>query len=396
MNAHLQPSPKCPICASTDILELVDIRQVPVFCNLIWNTPEEARGAPRGDIQLGFCTCCSHIFNQRFDPELVAYTQGYENSLHFSPRFQTYAHSLAARLVQDYNLHHKTIIEIGSGQGDFLKMLCDLGDNRGLGFDPSYIPTAEAERDPRLTFVLEYYAEEHTQTHTDFILSRHVFEHIPTPDAFLASLRRVIADRRQITVFFEVPNALYTLRELGIWDVIFEHYSYFTPLSLETAFRKNGFKVLKVGEAFNGQFLTIEAAPGDPQPGFSQPDPDEMVSLTRHAAGFAEKYRTKASTWTRRLEQAAEKGQKVVLWGAGSKGVTFLNVLRAYLQVEYIVDINPRKEGKFVAGSGQEIVPPSFLTGFQPDIIIIMNPNYREEIQKDLEKMGVAAEILIA
>lgn len=393
----MQSSPKCPICASTDIQELVDIRQVPVFCNLIWDTPEEARSAPRGDIQLGFCNSCSHIYNQRYNPELVAYTQGYENSLHFSPRFQAYAHELAARLVQDHGLNKKTIIEIGSGQGDFLKMLCDLGDNRGLGFDPSYIPTPEADRDPRLTFVPEYYAEEHAQSHTDFILSRHVYEHVPTPDAFLASLRRVIGDRRQIVVFFEVPNALFTLRELGIWDVIYEHYSYFTPLSLQTAFRKNGFEVLKVAETFNGQFLTIEAAPRDLRPAFSQPERGDLAPLIQYAAGFTEKYRSKLAYSVNMLEQAAQKGKKVVLWGAGSKGVTFLNVLGSHShQIEYIVDINPRKKGKFVAGSGQEIIPPAFLTSYQPDVIIVMNANYKGEIQKDLENLGVAAEILMA
>ena len=89
MDTKKQPALNtCPVCDSADILELIDIPQVPVFCNVLWNSHQEALEAPRGDILLGYCTRCSHIYNQAFDPQLVAYAQGYENSLHFSPHDQ--------------------------------------------------------------------------------------------------------------------------------------------------------------------------------------------------------------------------------------------------------------------------------------------------------------------
>jgi hypothetical protein len=76
--------------------------------------------------------------------------------------------------------------------------------------------------------------------------------------------------------------------------------------------------------------------------------------------------------------------------------VTFLNTLRPEKGVEHMVDINPRKQGMYVAGTGQKIVGPEFLRSYQPDTVIIMNPIYREEIQGQLEGMGVKAEILLA
>ncbi|MCA9990344.1 MAG: hypothetical protein KDE29_05015, partial [Anaerolineales bacterium] len=111
-------------------------------CNVLWPTPAGARQAPRGDIQLHFCPTCGHVFNADFDPALMAYDQAYENSLHFSDRFQQYATALASDLVARYGLQGKDIVEIGSGQGDFLQLLCELGQNRGVGFDPSYDPGA--------------------------------------------------------------------------------------------------------------------------------------------------------------------------------------------------------------------------------------------------------------
>ena len=64
--------------------------------------------------------------------------------------------------------------------------------------------------------------------------------------------------------------------------------------------------------------------------------------------------------------------------------------------IRYAVDINPRKQGMFVAGSGQEIVPPEFLRVYQPDVVIIMNRNYEDEIAGQLAQLGLQAEILIA
>ena len=91
-------------------------------------------------MRLGFCRICGHIFNDAFNPDHIEYIQDYENSLHFSPRFHQYAETLAADLVKRYGLYEKTIIEIGCGRGDFLKLLCELGKNRGIGFDPSHAP----------------------------------------------------------------------------------------------------------------------------------------------------------------------------------------------------------------------------------------------------------------
>ena len=90
------------------------------------------------------------------------------------------------------------------------------------------------------------------------------------------------------------------------------------------------------------------------------------------------------------------QGQRAVVWGAGSKGVTFMNALKAQDVIEYAIDINPRKKGMFVSGSGQEIVPPEFLQSYRPEFIIIMNPNYEKEIGGQLEALDVPSEILLA
>jgi hypothetical protein len=78
-----------------------------------------------------------------------------------------------------------------------------------------------------------------------------------------------------------------------------------------------------------------------------------------------------------------------VVWGAGSKGVTFLNVLEVGELIAYIVDLNPRKHLKYIADTGQQIVSPEFLLTYRPEVVIVMNPIYLEEIQTLLDTMGL-------
>ncbi len=396
MSPTFQTSPVCPICAGTEVNLFVKMLQVPVHCNLLWPSRSAALSAPRGDIQLGYCATCGHIYNFAFDPSLVHYTQEYENSLHFSPRFQQYATSIATRLIDRYDLHGKTIIDIGAGKGDFLFLICELGGNRGIGFDPSYVPGPEEKFGARVTFIQDFYTEQYADYKADLVCSRHVLEHIQDPDGFVSIVRRAIGDRAGTTVFFEVPNVMYTLREFGIWDIIYEHCSYFSENSLTWLFRQHHFQVLDVAEVFGGQFLTIEAKTEDGLALADDQQPEKLNQLTRWVTAFAGNYRQKVDYWRQTLDQIAASKQRLVVWGGGSKGVSFLNTLQAGHNIEYVVDINPRKQGMYVAGSGQQIASPEFLSSYQPNVVVIMNPNYKDEIEQQLADLNLAAEIIVA
>jgi hypothetical protein len=74
--------------------------------------------------------------------------------------------------------------------------------------------------------------------------------------------------------------------------------------------------------------------------------------------------------------------------------VAFLTTLKLADQIEYVVDINPYRHGKYMPGTGQEIVSPQFLTQYRPQKVIVMNPIYCEEIQRDLDRLSVNADLL--
>jgi SAM-dependent methyltransferase len=326
----------------------------------------------------------------------MEYTQAYENSLYFSPCFQSYAESLAARLIERHNLHDKDIIEIGSGKGEFLTLLCELGDNRGVGFDPSYVPDPEANATTeRITFVQDFYSELYASYKADLICCRHVLEHIHPPRDFLSSVRHSIGNRTTTVVFFEVPNVLFTLRDLGIWDLIYEHYSYFSANSLRRLFTLCGFDVSDLTEAYAGQFLCIEALPGENSTDSPHSSTDDLGEMTARVVAFADEYRNKVETWERHIKQMTQLGQRAVVWGGGSKGVTFLNMLKIQAQIKYVIDINPRKQGMYVAGTGQQIMAPEFVQDYQPEVVIVMNPIYESEIRQLVKHLDLTPEFMI-
>jgi hypothetical protein len=190
-------------------------------------------------------------------------------------------------------------------------------------------------------------------------------------------------------VYFEVPNSLYTLRDMGIWDIIYEHCGYFCENSLSRVFTENGFVVQRLNDSFGRQFLSIETTLASDQEN-SHTDID-MPAVRSYATAFEKKYEEKVEAWKERLESYKKEGKRVSVWGAGSKGVTFLNALKVGEEIGNIVDLNVNKQGKFVPGTGHQVVSPDHLKEYQPDIVIVMNPIYTDEIAQSLKDMGVNA-----
>jgi hypothetical protein len=387
--------PSCTVCSSRDAEALIRIESIPVFCNVLLSSEEEARSVAKGDLDLFFCQHCGHIFNASFDEALVAYNPSYENSLFFSERFRAYAHKLAQHLIDRYDLREKQVIEIACGKGDFLRLLCDLGNNRGVGFDPSYEP-GRNDAHPRIRFVQDYYAAAYKDVQGDLICCRHALEHIPMPTGFLADIRQAADGNADSVVFFEVPNALYTLRDLGIWDLLYEHCSYFTDASLRHAFSAAGFKVLDVRTAFNEQFLCLEARLSNAFKAHETPERGELDMIRSYAHNFQQAFQEKVHFWDQQLNSWAADGKKAVIWGGGTKGVMVSNILAAGERIPHVVDLNPHKHDRYVPGTGQRIVSPEFLKEYRPDRVIVMNAVYEEEIRRSLLDMGIDAELLTA
>jgi hypothetical protein len=385
----------CPSCGAQGLTMFHEQAEIPVHSVRLVDTYEEARDFPRGSLRLGFCEGCGFITNTAYDPGPQDYAVAYEETQGFSPRFRQFSRDLAARWVDRYDLQGKHVLEIGSGKGEFLVDMCELGVAGGVGIDPSYIEgrlTSPAAA--RITFLKEYYSSAHAPLTGDAVVCRHTLEHIHATGDLVRTVKRSLEGRDATVVLFELPDVLRVLREVAFWDVYYEHCSYFTPGSLARLFRQNGFDVLNLELDYDGQYILIECRQSDGVPSGPLPleeDPAEVADAVR---GFRHSLAATRRRWQDELASARADGRRTVIWGAGSKGVSFLTTLGVQDEIEYAVDVNPFKHEKFMAGTGQRVVAPDFLRAYRPDVVIAMNPIYRDEIGAQLAAMDLAPRLV--
>jgi SAM-dependent methyltransferase len=385
----------CPNCGHHGLKVFYEVRNVPVHSCLMLSSQQEALDFPCGDVVLAFCEACGFITNTEFDPKWSAYAPNYEDQQSFSPTFNKFAYDLANRLIEKYDLCNKDIVEIGCSKGDFLILLCELGNNRGVGIDPSVVVgRVQSEAANRVTFIQDYYSEKHSQYVGEFICCRHTLEHIYPTSEFVQTVRNSIGDRLDTVVFFEIPDTVRVLQDLAFEDIYYEHCSYFTPGSLARLFRACGFEIIDLYKEYAGQYLLIEARPVSSSPASKiHPLEEDVNQAKQYVEHFTNQIQAKLDYWKDHLQQMQAQGKRVVVWGSGSKCVAFLTTLGTKDQIDYIVDINPHRHGKFIPGVGQKIMSPEFLQEYQPDQVIVMNAIYCDEIRQLLNQMGVSTEI---
>ncbi|MEM7795033.1 MAG: class I SAM-dependent methyltransferase [Cyanobacteria bacterium P01_C01_bin.118] len=385
----------CPSCGHSELSLFYEVHNVPVHSCLMLSTQEEALNFPCDNVQLGFCDRCGFITNVVFDSKWSAYAPNYEDQQSFSPTFNQFALDLANHLIDKYDLHNKDLIEIGCSKGDFLLLLCELGNNRGVGIDPSVLPGRVATKAAhRVQFIQDYYSEQHAQYVGEFICCRHTLEHIQPTAEFLNTVRNSIGDRNDTIVFFEVPDTMRVLDDLAFEDIYYEHCSYFTPGSLARLFRACGFEIIDLYRAYDDQYLLIEAKPTAILANQLHPLEETLEDLVNSIQTFTANIQHKLDHWKQILETFQTLNKRVVVWGSGSKCVSFLTTLNTVNFIQYVVDINPHRQGKFIPGVGKEIMAPEFLKTYQPDCVVVMNSIYLNEIRKTLNDLGVTTELM--
>jgi 2-polyprenyl-3-methyl-5-hydroxy-6-metoxy-1,4-benzoquinol methylase len=365
--------------------------QVPVHQNLVVTRQSAARSVIRGELDLVACEDCGFIFNRAFDLARLAYGEDYDNSQSCSVYFDTYLDGLVKDLVERQGVHDKVIVEVGCGKGQFLRKLASFpgANNKGFGFDPSYVGP-DVDLDGRLAFRRCYYDDTCTDVAADIVVCRHVIEHVPEPMTLLRSVRAALGPSPKARVFFETPCVEWILRKRVVWDFFYEHCSLFTADSLSRAFQRASFSVERVEHIFGGQYLWLEARASE----VALPAMDSLPETAALAQAYAADEQSLRQKWLEQLRQLKARG-KVALWGAGAKGATFANLVDPdCMLIDCVVDLNPNKQGCFIPGTGHPIVAPAELPQRGVRSAVLMNPNYYEENRRLLAEAGIELDLM--
>jgi Methyltransferase domain/C-methyltransferase C-terminal domain len=387
----------CDACGDAAMVPCADLGDVPVLCGVHWAEAAAAAASPVGRMVLAYCPSCGYVRNVAFDPSVIVYDTAMDTNLHHSPAFQAFSAELVKRLADRYQLGGKRVLDIGCGQGDFLREMCHATGCVGVGYDAMYAGPVGPDS-CGATFHSGHAPRGAALPDHDMITSRHWLEHLDDPYEFLVDLRERAGTRR-VYGYLEVPDACYDLSTAG-WEVIYPHVSYFNANSLVRIVERAGWRLEDTGVLFGGMFRFIEmSANCDSAEGAGDAPLPGDVERDRHLTavkGFAQRHEAECASWRERIALLADRGTPPALWGAGSRGVQFLTFADPQRRLAAVVDVNPRKWGRYLPVSAHRVQEPESLAAIRPTTVIITNPSYREEIAAHLQRMGVVAELLEA
>lgn len=346
----------------------------------------EARNVPRLPMDFRMCASCGHIFNVRFSYDKVPYEDNSNLMYNAGSGWQTYMKELVADIAGRYQAAGKTFIDIGCGDGGFLKLLrTKIPDGRFIGYEPG-IEAANARKDGLEVYKEYFVAERHLPEHRpDFLICRHVIEHLEQPRDFIAEIA-CQANRHDVFPLFiaEVPRIDKAVRDARINDYLYEHVSNFTHYSFRNMFEQAGYEVLDQQAAYGDEVVIIIARPKKTE---------RLAEIERDAKSYHSRIQEQLASVKQTLERLKREGKDVAFWGGTGKGAAFLNAFQVEAEsFPLVVDSDPNKVGRFVPGTGQEIRPPEYLNEHPAHVIIVTTQWRAKDIYEEIQRRGIACE----
>jgi SAM-dependent methyltransferase len=334
--------------------ELLRLEAIPAYQNKMFDSLEAARHCPTGDVVLVQDMQSGLVFNDSYDPDKLSYDETYQNEQALSPVFRRHIDAVLEKI--DRRFSGKQILEIGCGKGTFLDLLRQRGHD-AIGVDPAYEGDAP--------YIHKHHFDDSLDIQAGGIILRHVLEHIPQPLEFLRSV--AVANGGQGQIYIEVPCLDWIMRHKAWFDIFYEHVNYFRLSDFKRMFGK----VSEAGHLFGEQYIYVIADLD------SLRSPSEVG--TPEAVAFPENFFREFDE----LAGAASTARSRAVWGAAAKGVMFSHHLsKRGVSLDFAIDINPAKQGKYLAGSALPVLAPEHGLArlASGDDVFVMNSNYIDEI----------------
>ena len=318
----------------------------------------------------------------------------------YSTSWLEHARDYSGQMIELLGLsEHSKVVEIASNDGYLLQYFRERGVPV-LGVEPA-ANVAEVAIEKGIPTVVEFFGRDTARSlaaraRADLLVGNNVLAHVPDLDDFVGGMKILLAPGGTITM--EFPHLL-RLVEDDQWDTIYhEHFSYFSFLTARRVFAAHGLRLFDVEELpTHGGSLRVYGAHEDDA---TKPDTARAWELREREreAGYERletytEYGARVEADKRRILEfligLKDEGRRMVGYGAPAKGNTLLNycgVRRDFL--DYTVDLNPHKQGRFLPGSHIPIRSPAAIREDRPDVVVILPWNLKDEIAAQLDFVG--------
>ena len=380
----------CRSCGGDDLHTILSLGPTPL-ANQFLDNQEAARAAARYPLDLAVCTTCSLVqIMDTVPPEELFSNYLYFSS--FSASFLQHAEGVVDRLCRACDLGPDSrVVEIASNDGYLLQYFKARGIP-ALGIEPAQNVARAACEERGVETLCAFFGHDLAKDlvaqgwRADVVVANNVLAHVADLRGFVAGISELLAPDG--LAWIEAPY-LRCMVDGGQFDTIYhEHLCYYSITALVHLFRPHGLVIENVDfSPFHGgslclqvrpaagrtegaavrELLKREAAWGVAQPGSYAPFRAGVERLRHDVIAL--------------VEEETTRGRTVAAYGAAAKGTILLNAFGLNDErVPFVVDRNPHKQGRFVPGTGQPILPIEALLERQPDDLLILAWNFADEI----------------
>ncbi len=377
---------ECRSCNSTNLKRVVSLGYQPLANNLLKNKNEKDELYP---LEMNYCQECHNCqLSVVVDPRKMFSNYLYLSST--SKTFRDHFENAANKYVKEFKLSPKKsyIIDVGSNDGVALKPFKNLKFKNILGIEPAKNLAKLANKEKIKTYngFLDKKSLKKIKKNADIVLASNVFAHTDELKIMAECMLQLI--KKDGTIIIEVQYLLNTLKDLTFDNIYHEHYNYWSLTSLVTFFNRLNAKIYKA-EKINthggsiriyvkkSSKIKIDKSVKD----FLKEEEKFGIKNYRTYKDFAKKVYKIRDNVRNNILKLAQNNTKIIGYGSPAKATTALNFFGISNEIEYIVEDNKLKQGKFLPGMKIPIVSKKSLKE-KPDYALVLAWNFFDEIKK--------------
>ena len=382
----------CRSCGSTDLKRVVSLGFQPLANNLLNKKSDECEFYP---LELNYCPNCHNCqLSVSVDPNKMFSNYLYLSSV--SDTFKKHFIESANNYIKEFKLSSKKsyIIDVGSNDGVALKPFRDMGFKKILGIEPAknLAKLANKNKIKTINCFLEEKNLKKIKGNADIILASNVFAHSDKLKEMAKCMLKLIKNKG--TIIIEVQYLLNTLKDLTFDNIYHEHYNYWSLTSLVNFFKQFNAKIIKA-EKINthGGSLRIYVKKQNKvkidKSVKNLLNEEEKFGLKKYATYklFAKKIYKIQKNVKNNINNLKLNGKKIIGYGSPAKATTALNFFGVSSEIDFIVEDNKLKHGKFVPGVKIPIVSKDNISD-KNNTILVLAWNFYDDIKKNNNKLS--------